>query len=102
MLPAHPPRRISRSSTRKETESLSSWSTTRESANLPPNVIRWSVAMEPAIRSVMGTSGQPRPGTAGWTDPRWCEHYRSVLLRLPRGSPYGRAMGYERLAYDDQ
>src|SRR6476469_9732127 len=49
MLGATPPRRISRSSTRKETDSLSSCSTTRESANLPPKVIRWSVAMEPAI-----------------------------------------------------
>jgi hypothetical protein len=29
-------------------------------------------------------------------------HYRSVLLRLPRGSPYGRDMGYQRLAYAEQ
>src|SRR5688500_15876919 len=49
MLAAHPPRRTSRSSTRNETDSLSSWSTTRESENLPGKLIRWSVAMEPAI-----------------------------------------------------
>ena len=57
-----PPRRISRSSTRKETESLSSCSTTRESANLPPKVIRWSVAMEPAISRDMSrnTTGAVR------------------------------------------
>ena len=53
MLGATPPRRISRSSTRNDTESLSSWSTTSESANLPPKLIRWSVAIEPAIRSDM-------------------------------------------------
>src|SRR3546814_18039534 len=53
MLAAQPPRRTSRSSTRNETLSLSSWSTTRESENLPGKVIRWSVAMQPAISSDM-------------------------------------------------
>ena len=53
MLAAHPPRRTSRSSTRNETDSLSSWSTTSESENFPGNDIRWSVAMEPAINSDM-------------------------------------------------
>ena len=50
MLAAHPPRRTSRSSTRNDTDSLSSWSTTRLSANLPGKDIRWSVAMDPATR----------------------------------------------------
>jgi hypothetical protein len=45
---------MSRSSTRKDTESLSSCSTTSESANLPPKLIRWSVAMDPAISSDIG------------------------------------------------
>ena len=47
MLAATPPRRTSRSSTRKDREILSSCSTTSESANRPVKVIRWSVAMDP-------------------------------------------------------
>jgi len=30
------------------------------------------------------------------------EHYPPVRMGLPLGSTYGRHMGYERLAYDDQ
>ena len=44
---AQPPRRTWRSSVRKDSEILASWSTTKESANLPAKVMRWSVAMEP-------------------------------------------------------
>ena len=51
MLAAQPPRRTSRSSTRKDSAILSSWSTTSESENLPGNDIRWSVAMEPVTSS---------------------------------------------------
>ena len=69
MLAAHPPRRTSSSSTRKETDSLSSWSTTRLSENFPGKDIRWSVAMDPAISR----------GTR--------EHYPWVLLGIPLGSP---------------
>ena len=47
MLAAMPPRRTSRSSTRNDSEILSSWSTTSESVNRPSKVIRWSVAIEP-------------------------------------------------------
>src|SRR3954453_443023 len=54
MFGAQPPRRTSRSSTRNDTESLSSCSTTRESENLPLNDIRWSEAIEPAISRDMG------------------------------------------------
>ena len=49
MLAATPPRRTSSSSTRNDSESLSSCSTTSESANRPGKVMRWSVAMEPVI-----------------------------------------------------
>ena len=49
-------RRTSRSLTRKLTESLSSCSTTSESANRPPKDIRWSVAMEPVTSSDTRTS----------------------------------------------
>src|SRR3954453_14828117 len=67
MFGATPPRRISRSSTRKDTESLSSCSTTSESANFPLKVIRWSVAIEPAIRSApAGPFGMTRKTTHGY------------------------------------
>src|SRR3954447_7994349 len=74
MLGATPPRRISRSSTRNETEILSSCSTTRESLNSPAKDIRWSVAMEPQI-------SRDTPGTL-----------RREALGVPIGSPYGRVM----------
>jgi hypothetical protein len=49
MFAATPPRRTWRSSVRNDSEILSSWSTTRESAKSPSKVIRWSVAMDPVI-----------------------------------------------------
>src|SRR3990170_846343 len=79
MFAAHPPRRTSRSSTRNETDSLSSWSTTRLSENLPGKDIKWSVAMDPAMRR--GTAEQyPRARL----DPHCCdaEDYRSVRIGL--------------------
>src|SRR6201996_73667 len=56
MFPATPPRLICRSPTRKDTEILSSFSAISVSVNLPPNIIRWSVAIDPvtAIRIVEG------------------------------------------------
>src|SRR5674476_1412763 len=72
MLAATPPRCISRSSTRNDRAILSSWSTTKESANRPLYVIRWSVAMDPvrAIRTpatypvAVGTTSTTRPHPA--------------------------------------
>src|ERR1700760_1266929 len=54
MFPATPPRLICRSPTRKDTEILSSFSAISVSVNLPANIIRWSVAIDPvtAIRIV--------------------------------------------------
>src|ERR1700757_4011315 len=54
MFPATPPRLISSSPTRKEIEILSSFSAISVSVNLPENIIRWSVAIDPvtAIRIV--------------------------------------------------
>ena len=49
MLAATPPRRTSSSSTRNDSEILSSLSRTIESANRPGNVMRWSVAIEPVM-----------------------------------------------------
>src|SRR5688500_14275467 len=92
MLGATPPRRISRSSTRKDTESLSSCSTTRESANLPPNVIRWSVAMEPAMRS----EPDDCVGTARKTTDRYGCGYALVANTVKHMTP-----NPDRLAYDD-
>ncbi len=56
MFPATPPRLISRSPTRNDTEILSSFSAMSVSVNLPANIIRWSVAIDPvtAIRIVGG------------------------------------------------
>jgi hypothetical protein len=56
MFPATPPRLISRSPTRKDIEILSSFSAISVSVNLPENIIRWSVAIDPvtAIRIVGG------------------------------------------------
>ena len=47
MLAAIPPRTIDRSSTRNDSETLSSWSASSCSANRPGKCIRWSVAIEP-------------------------------------------------------
>src|SRR6187455_2825734 len=55
MFAAHPPRRTSRSSTRKDSAILSSCSTTKESANRPGKDIRWSVATEPVTAMGTGT-----------------------------------------------
>ena len=51
ILAATPPRRISSASTKKDNEILSSLSATSESANRPGKVIKWSVAMDPVIRT---------------------------------------------------
>ena len=55
MFAATPPRRMSRSSTRNDSETLSSLSATSESENRPGKVIRWSVAIEPvtAMRTLI-------------------------------------------------
>ena len=47
MLAATPPRRMARSSTRNDSETLSSLSAMSWSVNLPGNVIKWSVAIDP-------------------------------------------------------
>src|ERR1700733_14339226 len=56
MFPGPPPRLSSRSPTRNDTEILSSFSAISVSVNLPANIIRWSVAIDPvtAIRIVGG------------------------------------------------
>ena len=64
MLAATPPRRTSRSSTRNDSEILSSWSTTRESVNRPSKVIRWSVAIEP-VTAMRTSSGLVLVGRGG-------------------------------------
>src|SRR5262245_21923804 len=92
MLGATPPRRISRSSTRKETEILESCSTTRESSKRPPNVIRWSEAIEPQISR----------DTSGETTDRYCWGYPSVAVSVAgmtsaAASPARRA----RTSYDE-
>ena len=49
MFAATPPRLICSSSTRKDNATLSSLSATSWSVNLPGNVIRWSVAIDPVM-----------------------------------------------------
>src|SRR6201987_2571268 len=55
MLAATPPRRMASSSTRNDSETLSSFSAMSWSVNLPGNVIKWSVAIDPvtAIRTAL-------------------------------------------------
>src|SRR5580693_849392 len=55
MLAATPPRRMASSSTRNDSETLSSLSAISWSVNLPGNVIKWSVAIDPvtAIRTAL-------------------------------------------------
>src|SRR4051812_24083356 len=67
MFAATPPRRMSRSSTRNDSETLSSWSGSSWSANRPGKLIRWSVAIDPV------------------TSTRIRENYRSVRV-LPRAT----------------
>src|SRR6266568_1861135 len=66
MLAATPPRRMARSSTRKDSETLSSFSAISWSVNLPANVIRWSVAIDPvtAMRTVAKPSRASVEGVA--------------------------------------
>src|SRR6476469_899130 len=63
MLAATPPRRTSRSSARKDSDTLSSCSTTSESRKRPLKVMRWSVAMDPVM--AICTSGN-LPPEGGW------------------------------------
>ena len=74
MLPAIPPRRISRVSARKLTEILWSWSTTRESEKLPRKVMRWSVAMDPLTAIC---TGRTYPAGRSRADPRDAERARA-------------------------
>src|ERR1700740_3351307 len=55
MCAATPPRRMASSSTRNDKETLSSLSAMSWSVNLPGNVIKWSVAIDPvtAIRTAL-------------------------------------------------
>src|SRR4051794_2692314 len=95
MLAAQPPRRTSRSSTRNESAILSSWSTTRESANLPGKVIRWSVAMEPVTSSGTAWSSRVGSGQRPVTTLRAPRDYRRRSTRAkPR--PAGRARARPR------
>ena len=48
ILAPQPPRRISRVSTKNESETFASEPATKESVNLPPKLIMWSPPTEPA------------------------------------------------------
>jgi hypothetical protein len=50
---AHPPRRISSESTRKDRETEVKAPSTRESLNLPSKVIKWSLPTDPATPILM-------------------------------------------------
>src|SRR4051794_10738485 len=80
MLAATPPRRISSSSARNDSEILSSCSTTRESRNRPRNVMRWSVAMDPvtAIFTRGNLPAERRTGHTGRTTDRYDRPSRSA------------------------
>src|ERR1700733_1948816 len=63
MFAATPPRRMASSSTRNESETLSSLSAMSWSVNLPGNVIRWSVAIDPV--TAMRTAANPAASVEG-------------------------------------
>src|SRR3954463_2961120 len=78
MLAPAPPRCCTRSSTRKDSETLPIWPSTNCSVKVPGKVIRWSVAMEPVTTT--GTSApQGRQPARRPTVP--------VNSRFPRASP---------------
>src|SRR3954471_7678293 len=54
MFGATPPRRTTRSSTRNDSDTLCRCSASSWSENLPGKCIRWSVAIEPATRTLTG------------------------------------------------
>src|SRR4029450_11553421 len=75
MLEATPPRRTTRSSTRKDSDTLCSWSAMSDSANLPGKCIRWSVAIEPVTAIFMmalefGNGGVPAEPTGASETPQ--------------------------------
>ena len=57
MFAATPPRRICKSSTKNDSDTLCNWSAINESLNRPGKVIKWSVATDPVI--AMRTIGEP-------------------------------------------
>src|SRR5215813_302467 len=65
MFAATPPRRISRSSTRNESDTRSSFSAMNWSTNRPGNVIRWSVAIDPVTAIRTATTYNAGPGPPG-------------------------------------
>src|SRR6516162_1147856 len=65
MFAATPPRRMSRSSTRKESDTRSSFSAMSWSTNRPGNVIRWSVAIDPVTAMRTATTYNAGPGPTG-------------------------------------
>src|SRR6516225_6135511 len=65
MFAATPPRRMSRSSTRNESDTRSSFSAMSWSTNRPGNVIRWSVAIDPVTAMRTATAYNARPGRLG-------------------------------------
>src|SRR6516225_260455 len=65
MFAATPPRRMSRSSTRKESDTRSSFSAMSWSTNRPGNVIRWSVAIDPVTAMRTATIYNAGPGPTG-------------------------------------
>src|SRR3954464_4296806 len=54
MFGATPPRRTTRSSTRNDSDTLCRCSASSWSENLPGKCIRWSVAIDPATRTLTG------------------------------------------------
>src|SRR5690606_37509171 len=76
MLAAMPPRRTTRSSTRKDRETLCNWSARSWSANRPGKCIRWSVAIEPVTATRCTTSASLLGGGLGATPA-----YRAAMER---------------------
>src|SRR5918997_1236994 len=63
MLAPAPPRCCTRSSTRKDSDTLPIWPSTNWSVKVPGKVIRWSVAMEPVTTTGTCAPQRRQPAT---------------------------------------
>src|SRR3712207_1209722 len=85
MLAPAPPRCWTRSSTRKDSETLPIWPSTNCSVKVPGKVIRWSVAMEPVTTTGTGApqGRQPVMEPTGHVNPRFPRGSAPVGVREP-------------------
>src|SRR5215472_15087203 len=99
MFAATPPRLITSESTRNDSATLSSLSGISCSTNLPGNVMRWSVAIDPvtAMRTAILRTAGVR-SAAPSRRPRWAPRRQASVERVPAGAGAGRVRIVDREA----